>query len=63
MENPISVVSKLKIDEYLWDYVVARSFYLQNDRRDDNLNYGQTAGNKYDQNHCQLCKDSALNSI
>ena len=37
MENPIAIVSKLKIDEYVWDYVVARSFYLQNDRRDDNL--------------------------
>jgi hypothetical protein len=34
MENPLSIVSKIRMDEYMWDYVVARSFYLQNDRRD-----------------------------
>lgn len=63
MENPISILSKLKIDEYLWDYVSARSFYLQNDKRDDYLKSGQTAGNKYDHNHCQLCKSSVIDSI
>ena len=56
MMNPLSIVSKIKMDEYMWDYVVERSFYLINDKRDEKLVQGQTQGNKYDQNHCKMCQ-------
>ena len=44
----------------MWDYIRARSDYLQNDKRDEKLGYGQTSGNKYDQNHCNLCQVSVI---
>ncbi len=63
MMNPIPIVKKIRIDEFMWDYIRARSEYLQSDRRDEKIAYGQTPGNKYDQNHCALCQQAIVDSI